>query len=311
MTLWQAVADREAQLRGVWDSGPGGPRRARADGRARLGPARPTGVRAAAGRASPLALSVPEACRLPTPWSASCANGSGSTPPAPRPTPGSPRCAPSSSGCATRPPSSRRGRRASAPASRSPRSPDAARRRRSPRPSAAVTSAASSARSRSRPRRWSATSSSAAPDGARPAPSSPASAPSAPARAARDRPARARATLRRDGRRGPALRRPRRRRARSAARTPRRALAAYEHRLGLVARALGFAEEAYARALRDHDDRVARLDALRVGPRRPAGPRSPTSRAPTPWPARRWTPGRPGRPRRAARHALRHLPGAR
>lgn len=42
------------------------------------------------------------------------------------------------------------------------------------------------------------------------------------------------------------------------------AVAAYENRLGLVSRALDFAEEAYARALREHDHRVARLDALHV-----------------------------------------------
>ena len=42
------------------------------------------------------------------------------------------------------------------------------------------------------------------------------------------------------------------------------ALTAYEQRLDLVGRALGVAEEAYARALRGHDDREARLAALRV-----------------------------------------------
>ncbi len=42
------------------------------------------------------------------------------------------------------------------------------------------------------------------------------------------------------------------------------ALTAYEQRLVLVARATGVAEHAYAAALRDHDDREARLLALRV-----------------------------------------------
>jgi hypothetical protein len=42
------------------------------------------------------------------------------------------------------------------------------------------------------------------------------------------------------------------------------ALTTYEHRLELVARALGMAEQAYSQALRAHDDREARLAALRV-----------------------------------------------
>ncbi|MGI3780670.1 MAG: hypothetical protein ACRYG2_07820, partial [Janthinobacterium lividum] len=42
------------------------------------------------------------------------------------------------------------------------------------------------------------------------------------------------------------------------------AITAYEHRLELVGRALGVAEQAYAQALRAHDDREARLAALRV-----------------------------------------------
>lgn len=42
------------------------------------------------------------------------------------------------------------------------------------------------------------------------------------------------------------------------------ALTAYEHRLDLVGRALGIAELAYGQALRAHEDREARLAALRV-----------------------------------------------
>ncbi len=42
------------------------------------------------------------------------------------------------------------------------------------------------------------------------------------------------------------------------------ALTAYEHRLDLVGRALGVAEQAYGQALRAHDDREIRLTALRV-----------------------------------------------
>lgn len=42
------------------------------------------------------------------------------------------------------------------------------------------------------------------------------------------------------------------------------AITAYEDRLDLVGRALGFAEQAYGKALRGHDDREARLAALRV-----------------------------------------------
>jgi len=42
------------------------------------------------------------------------------------------------------------------------------------------------------------------------------------------------------------------------------ALTAYEQRLALVWRALGVAEQAYGQALRGHDDREARLAALRV-----------------------------------------------
>ena len=42
------------------------------------------------------------------------------------------------------------------------------------------------------------------------------------------------------------------------------ALAAYEHRLDLVGRALEVAEQAYGRALRAHDDREIRLTALKV-----------------------------------------------
>ncbi|SEQ70049.1 hypothetical protein [Microlunatus flavus] len=42
------------------------------------------------------------------------------------------------------------------------------------------------------------------------------------------------------------------------------ALVAYENRLALVGRAVTFAEEAYGRALRGHDDRLARLEGLRV-----------------------------------------------
>jgi hypothetical protein len=42
------------------------------------------------------------------------------------------------------------------------------------------------------------------------------------------------------------------------------ALTAYEQRLGLVGRALDVAEQAYGQALRGHDDREARLAALRV-----------------------------------------------
>lgn len=62
MALWQAVADREAQLRAVWDSG-----RVGRDERERMatlvwGRRDTRGPGGAAG--SPLALSVPEACRL-------------------------------------------------------------------------------------------------------------------------------------------------------------------------------------------------------------------------------------------------------
>ncbi|MGI3785340.1 MAG: hypothetical protein ACRYG2_31700 [Janthinobacterium lividum] len=65
MTLWQAVADREAQLRTVWDSG-----RVGRDERERMatlvwGRRDTTGPGRGPGQAgSPLALSVPEACRL-------------------------------------------------------------------------------------------------------------------------------------------------------------------------------------------------------------------------------------------------------
>ncbi len=65
MALWQAVADREAQLRAVWDSG-----RVGRDERERMatlvwGRRDTTGPGSGATRqSSPLALSVPEACRL-------------------------------------------------------------------------------------------------------------------------------------------------------------------------------------------------------------------------------------------------------
>jgi hypothetical protein len=65
MALWQAVADREAQLRAVWDSG-----RVGRDERERMatlvwGRRETTGLARGTGQpGSPLALSVPEACRL-------------------------------------------------------------------------------------------------------------------------------------------------------------------------------------------------------------------------------------------------------
>ena len=64
MTLWQAVAEREAQLRAVWDSG-----RVGRDERERMatlvwGRRDTPGATGRPGSSSPLALSVPEACRL-------------------------------------------------------------------------------------------------------------------------------------------------------------------------------------------------------------------------------------------------------
>ena len=64
MALWQAVADREAQLRAVWDSG-----RVGRDERERMatlvwGRRDTRGPGGAGAAGSPLALSVPEACRL-------------------------------------------------------------------------------------------------------------------------------------------------------------------------------------------------------------------------------------------------------
>ena len=61
MALWQAVSDREAQLRAVWDSG-----RVGRDERERMATL-VWGRRDTSGpdrSSSPLALSVPEACRL-------------------------------------------------------------------------------------------------------------------------------------------------------------------------------------------------------------------------------------------------------
>ena len=64
MALWQAVADREAQLRAVWDSG-----RVGRDERERMatlvwGRRDTSGTGRPGAQGSPLALSVPEACRL-------------------------------------------------------------------------------------------------------------------------------------------------------------------------------------------------------------------------------------------------------
>jgi hypothetical protein len=64
MALWQAVADRETQLRAVWDSG-----RVGRDERERMatlvwGRRDTAGAGGPGGQSSPLALSVPEACRL-------------------------------------------------------------------------------------------------------------------------------------------------------------------------------------------------------------------------------------------------------
>jgi len=63
MALWQAVADREAQLRAVWDSGRVG-REERERMATLVWGRRDTPGSRGAGQQSPLALSVPEACRL-------------------------------------------------------------------------------------------------------------------------------------------------------------------------------------------------------------------------------------------------------
>ena len=310
MTLWQAVADREAQLRGGLGLRPGRPRRARADGDAGLGPARHGGPGAAGQQGSPLALSVPEACRLSDAVVGELRERLGLDP----------------SGAQTNarvaalraqlerlrdqtalepagPPRQRAGEHVAALAARLAAAVDKAgarrRRRRHPRP----------ARGRGRHA------------GARPhrrrRPASRGRRPGGPGpgragrpRAAGRRAAHPRGTLRRHRRRTPrATPSPTSTRSGPLPNTA-AALTAYEHRLDLVGRALGVAEQAYA-----------------AGAARPRRPRGPAGRAAGQGrgdrSGRRARPGArvrdgprgAGRPAvaagagRAARHPLRHLPG--